>query len=175
MAGSAPSMAGRKNDSAKPMAPMETPNSPTKRSPCQVTFWASSRRPAPKCWATCTEKPTAAALNRPLNSQVVEEVRPTAAVASEPREPTMAVSTYCTRVSMICSMMAGQAKSSTAPRVPQMWGSPGFASMEEMRSLVFIGRSPCRPGRLVPAALQRICQRPRGPGAFGRSPAPPCC
>ena len=71
---------------------------------------------APRCWATCTEKPMAAAAKNPLNSQVVLAVRPTAAVAWEPRDPTMAVSTYCTRVIMICSTMAGQAKNSTAPQ-----------------------------------------------------------
>ena len=36
-------------------------------------------------------------------------VAPTAAVAWVPREPTMAVSIYCTAVCMACSSMVGQA------------------------------------------------------------------
>ena len=134
------------------MAPNSTPNKPTKRRACQVTRLASSCRPAPKCWATCTEKPTAAALKSPLKSQVVLEVNPTAAVAEEPREPTMAVSTYCTKVSMICSFMAGQAKKSTDASVPPKWGMSGDASMAEIRSFPFIAGSLCRPGRPAPAA-----------------------
>ena len=80
-AGSAPRRAGRGKDKAKPMAPMNRPKSTVKRRLCHTTFWASSCRPAPRCWATCTEKPMAAAAKKPLKSQVVLEVSPTAAVA----------------------------------------------------------------------------------------------
>ncbi len=43
-------------------------------------------------------------------SQPTVDVAPTAAVAWVPREPTMAVSMYCTAVPMSCSSMVGQAR-----------------------------------------------------------------
>ena len=45
-----------------------------------------------------------------LISQLTVEVAPTAAVACVPREPTMAVSMYCTAVCISCSSMVGQAR-----------------------------------------------------------------
>ena len=80
-AGSAPSRAGSGKERANPTAPMRTPKRTVKRRLCHTTRRASSPRPAPRCWATCTEKPMAAAAKNPLNSQVVLAVRPTAAVA----------------------------------------------------------------------------------------------
>ena len=41
--------------------------------------------------------------------QLIVVVTPTAAVASAPRRPTMAASTYCTAVLIACSSMVGQA------------------------------------------------------------------
>ena len=52
-------------------------------------------------------------------SQFTVTVQPTAAVAEVPREPTMAVSTYCTAVLMSCSSMVGQASVSTAGSIGQ--------------------------------------------------------
>ena len=46
-------------------------------------------------------------------SQLTVVVEPTAAVAEVPREPTMAVSIYCTRVAVSCSSMVGQARANT--------------------------------------------------------------
>ena len=43
-------------------------------------------------------------------SQDTVEVAPTAAVACVPRDPTMAVSMYCTAVCISCSSMVGQAR-----------------------------------------------------------------
>ena len=55
-------------------------------------------------------------------SQLTVVVEPTAAVAEVPREPTMAVSIYCTAVCISCSSMVGQARAKTT-------GSPGTTSL----------------------------------------------
>ena len=49
-------------------------------------------------------------------SQFTVVVEPTAAVAEVPKEPTIAVSMYCTAVCMSCSSMVGHARAITAPR-----------------------------------------------------------
>ncbi len=74
-----------------------------------IRFTRSSS-PAPIYLAICTAKPMATAFMTPLMSQILEVPTATAAVAVAPRETTMAVSTYCTRVCKICSTMVGQAR-----------------------------------------------------------------
>ena len=49
-------------------------------------------------------------------SQDTVPVAPTAAVAWVPREPTMAVSIYCTAVCISSSSMVGQARAKITPR-----------------------------------------------------------
>ena len=172
-AASAPSRAGRGKDRATAMLPKSRPKIPTKPSACQATSRALFSRPAPRCWATCTEKPMEAALNMPPKSQVVLAVSPTAAVAADPREPTMAVSTYCTKVIISCSTMAGQASSRTAPMVSLIRGVPSALSRQEIFSPAVILRSRCRPGPPAPAAPSQTAQRPRGPDASGKRLADP--
>ena len=128
MASSAPSSAGSGNESAAASTASRTPNSTTNFSACHVTLRASLSRPAPMCWATCTENPTAAAFKKPLNIHVVLAVSPTAAVAPEPSVPTIAVSTYCTIVIMICSTIAGHASEITAIKDVPSGGTPVYCS-----------------------------------------------
>ena len=65
-------------------------------------------------------------------SQLTVTVLPTAAVAPVPREPTMAVSMYCTAVCISCSSMVGQAREITA-------GSRGHANMLFFRVFSIFG------------------------------------
>lgn len=60
--------------------------------PCRNTRRARSKLPAPKQWATWTEKPMEAALSSPPKSHVVDSTRPMDADCRAPRLPTMAAS-----------------------------------------------------------------------------------
>ena len=84
------------------------------RSDSRTTPRACAVSPAPMCWATCTAKPIAAAPKRPLKSQTELDTTPTEAVALGPSDPTMAVSIYCTSVSMSCWTIAGHDSARTA-------------------------------------------------------------
>ena len=103
---------------------------------------ARSGRPAPNCRAIKARKPTPTADTTLPIIQLTVDVAPTAAVAAVPREPTMAVSIYCTAVWVSCSSMVGQARVKMA------------ASM--VRSNLFSRRMPFLPFRMfVSAGIQR--------------------
>ena len=70
-------------------------------------------------WATCTEKPVAAAEHSPPSSQVVLATRPMAAEALAPRLPTMVASIYCMAVEESCASTAGMLRRTTAPSWPR--------------------------------------------------------
>ena len=100
------------------MRPLRLSVTPVKSTPrVRVTSvaWAearaaASRSFAPQAWAMKARKPTPKADTMPPTSQPTVVVAPTAAVASVPREPTMAVSMYCTAVCISCSSIVGQAR-----------------------------------------------------------------
>jgi len=71
---------------------------------------AASRSLAPQARAMKDRKPTPRAETEEPTSQPTVLVAPTAAVAWVPREPTMAVSMYCTAVCISCSSMVGHAR-----------------------------------------------------------------
>ena len=54
-----------------------------------------------------------------LTSHPTVLVAPTAAVAWVPREPTMAVSMYCTAVCIVCSSIVGQARATMTGSMPR--------------------------------------------------------
>lgn len=64
-------------------------------------------------WEMNARKPTPMADTVAPTNQLTVPVEPTAAVASVPREPTMAVSIYCTAVCISCSSIVGQASATT--------------------------------------------------------------
>ena len=72
---------------------------------------ARSGSPAPTLRAIMEVKPTPRDMMAPLISILGEELMATEAVAILPREPTMAVSTVCTREDSTCSTKMGQASS----------------------------------------------------------------
>ncbi len=78
-----------------PIAAKEMLNSNTNGTDWRSMRRAASKSLAPTLWATCTEKPVAAALSNPQNSHVVVETRPMEAEASAPRLPTIEASIYC--------------------------------------------------------------------------------
>ena len=74
------------------MAIMTVPNSTDTTIDWRRTPRASSRRPAPTSWAICTLKPMETQKHMPDMSQSVVLTRPTDAVATGPRLPTMPAS-----------------------------------------------------------------------------------
>ena len=82
-------------------------NANTATTDCRNTRCAPSQSPAPMRWATCTEKPEAAALSSPPKSHVVVDTKPIAAEASAPRLPTIDASIYCITIDDNCATTAG--------------------------------------------------------------------
>lgn len=75
--------------------------------PCRRIFLAPAKSFAPIRWAACTEKPAAAAEQKPPNSQVQVDIRPTDAAALTPRFPTIAESMNCISTDESCAKIAG--------------------------------------------------------------------
>ena len=76
---------------------------------CADACLAFSLSPAPRACDMYARKPTPMADTVLPTSQLTVVVEPTAAVAAVPREPTIAVSMYCTAVCSSWSSMVGQA------------------------------------------------------------------
>lgn len=116
-------------------------------SDCCRIMRAPFRSPAPILWATCTEKPVAAAVQSPQKSHVVVDTSPMEAEASAPTRPTMAASIYCMMMEDSCAMMAGTL-SSTVRRncCRKVIGRPSrirSSSLSVSGKLRFIGSSFC--------------------------------
>ena len=102
-----PSQRGSGPETAAPARAMATEKSRAQRSPCRRTSRAPAKSFAPMRWATWTEKPLVAAMQKPPSSHMQVETRPIAAPAAAPRWPTMAVSMYCISTEESCAIMAG--------------------------------------------------------------------
>lgn len=90
--------------------------------------------PAPMRWATCTEKPEAAATHSPQKSQVVVDTNPMAA-ASAPRLPTIAASMYCMMMYETWVTTAGMLSRAVSSNCcPGVMGLPSL--MRESKPLV---------------------------------------
>ena len=103
-----------------PLRPRVTAVNTTPAAAVTITAWAEAfaaacLSPAPHALAIKDRKPTPQALTMPPMSQPTVVVAPTAAIASVPRLPTMAVSMYCTAVCISCSSMVGQARARITP------------------------------------------------------------
>ena len=95
MEGSPPNQTGNEPLIEAPATPHNKPNKPTATKACRSIVLAFRISPAPMEWATCTEKPVAAAEQVPPKSHVVVETKPMEAAALAPKLPTMAASIYC--------------------------------------------------------------------------------
>ena len=95
---------------AKVTAVKKSPEISTAETDWLDAFTASSFFPAPRDCDMNARKPMPRAETDELTNQFTVVVEPTAAVASVPSEPTMAVSIYCTAVCISCSSIVGHAR-----------------------------------------------------------------
>ena len=110
MSSTAPSHTGRWPLMAMLTRPSTRLNMPTLNMPWRIRVPALRKSFAPQACATCTEKPVATAIPKPLTIHVVVDTSPTDAAWLDPRRPTMAESMYCMRTDDSCARIAGMAR-----------------------------------------------------------------
>ena len=95
---------------ASPVSAISVPATALDVMPWRTTARAPAVSPPPSRCATCTEKPMVSMEHTPQNSHRLLFIRPTDALASAPRRPTIEASIYCITMVDSCAIIAGAAR-----------------------------------------------------------------